>query len=306
VLAHLGCARGLDRGYSLGERQPCRLAQLFSAPDTAPSSAPAGRAACGVRTREDDMDELNEIEFFNDGVSLFAVESGSGLPIVLLHGGLATHQACRLFAAPLASRFRLITPDLRASGRSVFRGELTWDVFADDVAALLRHLGLSRAVIGGISFGAGVAVRIALRHPTIVERLVILHPVFAGDTGLTAAQTAALRAMHEAGKRALGAGVAALYPLFDTLPAEIRARARAVVATYDPESVEALTRFMASGAQPFAAAAELARIEAPALVIPGVDPQHPHELAEVYRRHLRRCTVVETPDLATAIEAFVG
>src|SRR4051794_12530096 len=63
------------------------------------------------------MQHLDEIWFEHAGAKLFAVASGSGRPIVLLHGGLATHLACRVFAASLAERFRLITPDLRASGR---------------------------------------------------------------------------------------------------------------------------------------------------------------------------------------------
>lgn len=252
-------------------------------------------------------DELEEIWFSNGGVKLHAVEGGRGRPLVLLHGGLANHQACWLFAAPLAARFRVITPDLRASGRSIFRGTLTWDQLADDVVALMRHLGLARALIAGISFGAGVAVRVALRHPQLVEQLVLLHPAFAGsDVGLTDAQAAAMRAMHAAGARTLVDGIEALYPLFETLPAEIRERARAVVATYDAGSVETFTRFMASDAQPFGTGDELAAIEAPTLVVPGVDPYHPREVCDIYSNHVRRCTVVDTPDLASAIATFAA
>jgi hypothetical protein len=59
---------------------------------------------------------------------------------------------------------------------------------------------------------------------------------------------------------------------------------------------------MASGAQPFGAAAELAAIAAPVLLVPGTDPYHPREVAELYRRHLPRCTVssIEPADFVTA------
>src|SRR6185503_4135268 len=115
-----------------------------------------------------------------------------------------------------------------------------------------------------------------------------LHPVYAGDdVGLTAAQRGAMDAMDAAGSRAIAEGTGVLHPLFEALPAEIRARARALVETYDPASVATSTRFMASGAQPFGTAAELAAIAAPALVVPGVDPYHPVPVAELHGRHLR-------------------
>jgi len=245
----------------------------------------------------------------DDGTRLYAVESGQGRPIILLHGGLANHVACWRFAAPLAERFHLVTPDLRGSGSSIYAGPLGWDLFADDVAALVRDLGVDRAVIGGVSFGAGAAVRTALRHPSIVSALVLLTPAFAGaDVGLTAAQSAAMNAMNAAGRRAPTEGIEVLYPLFDALPADLRARALPIVATYDPASVAASTAFMASGAQPFATASELSAITAPTLLIPGTDPTHPPSVADRYRAHLPHCTsrTAEPADYASTISAFLA
>jgi pimeloyl-ACP methyl ester carboxylesterase len=213
-----------------------------------------------------------------------------------------------VFAGPLAARYRLITPDLRASGRSVYAGALTWDQLADDVAALVRHLGVGRAVIGGVSAGSGCAARVALRHPGIVDALVLLHPAFGGaDVGLMPAQHAAMQAMNAAGQRTLTEGLHALFPLVDTLPPEVRERFRAIVATYDPASVAATTQFFASGAQPFATGAELAAIAAPVLLVPGSDPYHPAEIADIYRRNLRNCTVreVDPASFGTAIAEFI-
>ena len=227
---------------------------------------------------------IREIWFESHGAKLFAAEEGQGRPVILLHGGLANHQACRLFAAPLAERFRLITPDLRASGRSIYAQPLGWNLLADDVAALVDHLGVGPAVVGGISFGAGVAVRAALRHPGAIAALVVIHPAFGGaDTGLTPAQQAAMDAMDAAGSRVVAEGIEVLYPLFDALPPAVRERARRVVATYDPASVAATTRFMRTGGQPFATRADLAAISVPTLLVPGVDPTHPVEVADVYR-----------------------
>src|SRR2546423_11819447 len=143
-----------------------------------------------------------ETSLAREGANLFAVDDGTGRPIVLPHGGLANHVACRRFGAPLADRFRIVTPDVRGAGRSHFGGALSWDLLADDVAALVRHLGVERAVIGGISAGAGIAVRVALRHPDVVDKLIVLTPAFAGaEVGLTPAQAAAMKVMNDFGQR---------------------------------------------------------------------------------------------------------
>jgi pimeloyl-ACP methyl ester carboxylesterase len=116
-----------------------------------------------------------------------------------------------------------------------------------------------------------------------------------------------MQAMDAAGRRAPAEGVQVLLPLFDALPATIRDRARRVVLGYDAASVAATTRFMASGAQPFATAADLSAITAPTLLVPGTDPTHPPEVAAIYHRYLPDCTMreVEAMSYADAIADFV-
>ena len=236
-------------------------------------------------------------------MQLFVHDEGAGRPVILLHGGLSTHLGVLAYARPLTAAMRVIAPDLRGSGRSVWREALTWELLAEDVAEVARVRGIERAVVGGASFGAAVATCVALRHPALVERLVVLAPAFDG-VALGAAQRAAMDAMAAAGERALVEGVGALLPLFDRLPAAIRERAKLVVAGYDVESVAASTRFMASGVQPFAPG-ELARLAMPVLVVPGTDAEHPRAVAEVYVRHAPRATLVETADWAGAIAAWL-
>ena len=225
-------------------------------------------------------------------MELFFETTGSGPAVILLHGGLATHAACRPYADALAPRFTVITPDLRGSGRSRDPGPLTWDLLADDIAALAVRLGHTRVAVGGISMGSGVAVRVALRHPALVSALVLIHPAFAGaDVGLVPAQAAAMQAMDAAGSRAPREGVQVLLPLFDSMPPAIRERARAIIADYDPASVAATTKLLNDGTQPFERGEDLRAIDAPAFVVPGVDPTHPAEFAEIYRRNIPRCTI---------------
>ena len=252
--------------------------------------------------------EEKQLYFESHGTRLFAVESGAGKPLILLHGGLANYTACRVFAAPLAERYRLVTPDVRASGQSVFHGELTWDLIADDVAALVRALGADRAIIGGTSGGAGAAVAAALKYPTLVEALLVLNPAYGGaELGLLPAQQMAMNAMDAAGSRAPAEGVDVLLPLFDALPEAIRARARALVAGYDAQSVAVTTKFLASGAQPFSRGSDLATITAPTLLVPGIDPYHPREVADVYAKNVPRVVVKDaTPtEYTSAIADFL-
>ena len=85
---------------------------------------------------------MKEFRFEATGASLFATESGTGTPLIFIHGGLANQQSVRLWASQIPAH--LITPDLRGSGRSHDPGPLRWDQLADDVAALAAHLGLAR------------------------------------------------------------------------------------------------------------------------------------------------------------------
>jgi len=255
------------------------------------------------------MTDRDEIWLERPGVRLYATTTGTDTQraVILVHGGLATHAACRLFSGPLETSFRVITPDLRGAGKSVYRDNLSWDALADDVAALAASLGVLRAVVGGVSFGAGCAVNVALRHAALVEHLVLLHPAYGGaELGLCEAQRAAMAAMDEAGRRAPAEGMSVLFPLLARLPAEVQARARTVMASYDPGSVAATTRFMASGAQPFERGEQLQALAMPVLVVPGIDPQHPAAVADVFAKHVSTCVVraVEPAGFGAAIAAF--
>ncbi len=253
------------------------------------------------------MPEARTVSFPCAGADLFAVDSGQGVPLVFCHGGLADARAAAPIVAALAGRARVITPDLRGAGRSRWAGALGWDRLADDVVALLDHLGLDRALVGGTSMGSAVALRAALSHADRVLGLLLVSPVYAGaDLGLTEAQARAMARMDEVGRRAPAEGVEVLFPLVDGLPPEIRERARAMMASFDPASVAATTRFLASGAQPIGSARELEGVRAPALIVAGTDPEHPAEVAELYARHLPRATLLAPDaDLGDAVARLI-
>jgi 3-oxoadipate enol-lactonase len=240
------------------------------------------------------MIHVAEHWFESEGTRLYAVEQGHGQPIVFAHGGLADHRAAVHAVGQLGEAHRLITPDLCGSGRSVDAGPLSWDRLAAGVRALLDHLGLARAVIAGTSAGSAVAIRFALRWPQRCAALVLVSPLYPGEElGLAEAPRVAMQIMDDYAQRALREGIEALFPLFERLPEPIRERALAMVASFDPASVAATTRLLASGQQPFASLADLRAIELPTLVVPGVDPQHPAEVASLYAEHIPGCQLGE-------------
>jgi pimeloyl-ACP methyl ester carboxylesterase len=107
---------------------------------------------------------------------------GDGPPLVLLHGGVDPSQT---FGAPLAAMartHRVIAIHLRGHGLSTDT-DAPWsaETMADDVAAVLRHLGIGRARVMGYSLGAGVSLQVAIRRPELVEKLVAVSIAFRAD-----------------------------------------------------------------------------------------------------------------------------
>lgn len=227
-------------------------------------------------------------------VRLYARDSGQGPALVFLHGGLADHRAVLPLVRPLTERYRVVTPDLRASGRSWSSEDLTFDMLSDDLAHLLDHLDIDRACVGGISSGSGVAVRFALRHPERTRGLVVVHPVYAGrERGYTAAQTAAFAGMDAVASRAADEGVGVLRSMyFSNLPEPVAERAWAMAADFDAGSVTTTSRFIASGAQPFTSSRDLRALTVPTLLVRADDGTHPAEVSDVYVEALADCAVM--------------
>ncbi len=116
-----------------------------------------------------------------NGIDIAYTEAGDGPPLILLHGALASTGPAWA-GSPVAfvdhmqflgKHFRVIAPDTRGSGATVHPGgPATFDVLADDVAALIQALELDRPMIGGFSEGGATATYVALRYPDIVRALV--------------------------------------------------------------------------------------------------------------------------------------
>ena len=109
-----------------------------------------------------------------NGLDLYYETHGSGRPIVLLHGGLGSGEMFGPVLHTLAADHQVILPDLQAHGRTAdIDRPIDIRLMADDIAALIDHLGLDAPDVIGYSLGGGVAFFTAVRHPEKVSKLVM-------------------------------------------------------------------------------------------------------------------------------------
>ena len=117
-----------------------------------------------------------------NGIDMHYVEAGEGQPLILLHGGVVSSSliwegvpiAYASHIGVLANHFRVIAPDTRGGGRTAHSGseEVSFDLLADDVVALIDALDLERPLITGFSEGAITATIVAIRNPEAVRAVV--------------------------------------------------------------------------------------------------------------------------------------
>lgn len=102
-----------------------------------------------------------------NGITIGYDDSGSGPAVCLMHGFPLDRRMWRPQVDALTSAgYRVITPDLRGFGESdAPDGPYAMDIFADDLAALLGHLDIGRAIVGGMSMGGYVLLNLLERHP---------------------------------------------------------------------------------------------------------------------------------------------
>ena len=110
-----------------------------------------------------------------NGLSIYFETHGEGLPLVLLHGGFGTIEMFDAMVPLLAGSRRVITPDLQGHGRTAdIDRPLQPEFMADDVARLAEHLEFRQLDVLGCSLGGLVALQIAIRHPSLVRRAVVV------------------------------------------------------------------------------------------------------------------------------------
>ena len=117
-----------------------------------------------------------------DGCRVSYVDEGDGMPVFWQHGlGATQAQVAEVF--PESSRFRRITMECRGHADSELGAPEALSIrqFAEDAAGLLDHLGVTRVVVGGISLGAAIALRLAVHYPQRVSALIIARPAWISE-----------------------------------------------------------------------------------------------------------------------------
>lgn len=106
--------------------------------------------------------------------TLSYLDEGSGPLVVLLHPLSEAGELWRRLIDELTPQFRVIAPDARGHGASRWDGKpFSVPDLADDVAALVEHLGAGPARVAALSMGGCTAVALAVRHPGLVHSLVL-------------------------------------------------------------------------------------------------------------------------------------
>jgi len=114
-----------------------------------------------------------------DGTRLIFYREGQGTPVLWQHG-LGADQAQPAAVFPSMPGFQRITLMCRGHDESDLGdpSHLSIARFADDALALLNHLQIETAIVGGISLGAAIALRLAVHHPGRVNALILARPAW--------------------------------------------------------------------------------------------------------------------------------
>ena len=122
------------------------------------------------------------IELLPGGLELAYDESGSGVPLLLVHGWPHNRTLWAGQLSGLPTQARCVAPDLRGFGSSTVHGPYSIEQYCDDLVALLDALGIEGAVVDGLSMGGYVALAMLRRHRTRVRALILTSTRAAADS----------------------------------------------------------------------------------------------------------------------------
>jgi pimeloyl-ACP methyl ester carboxylesterase len=110
-----------------------------------------------------------------NGINIYYEEYGSGEPLLLLHGNSQSVQAFKMQIPEFAKHYRVIAVDTRGHGKSGDDGKrYSYNLFTEDVTALLEHLKIKKTAIVGWSDGGNTGITFAMKHPDKVTKLAVM------------------------------------------------------------------------------------------------------------------------------------
>jgi 3-oxoadipate enol-lactonase len=214
---------------------------------------------------------------------------GSGPTVILIHGFPFNRSMWREQVDLLSSSYRVLAPDLRGHGESeATAGTVTMEAMARDVSALMDHVGISRAVVAGLSMGGYVSLALYRIYPLRVRALILADTRAQNDTeeGKKNRELQANKALTEGMEGIANAMLPKLLSP-DTVArrADIVRRVREMMVETKPEGAAAALRGMAERRDH---RTSLANIIAPTLIIVGrEDAITPVADSELMHREIR-------------------
>lgn len=214
-----------------------------------------------------------------NGVETFWDQTGRGLPLVCIHHLGGSGDSWLPVVLRLGTRCRCVTYDVRGHGRSaVPPGPYTLAQLADDLAALIESLGLSRVSLAGISMGGMIAMTLAVARPDLVDTLTLVDTCCEYPDDMRAGLRSRADQAERSGTAALAAGSAERWftPAFRTLDRHaVEAQVEILRAT-DPAGYAAAARAVAA----VDLAEPITRLRCPTLILVGAqDASTPIEAA---------------------------
>lgn len=217
-------------------------------------------------------------------------EYGHGHPLVLIAGLGASRFSWRKQVEPLSQQFRVITFDNRDAGDSAQSSE-PYQILqmAADTAGLIRHLGIATTHVMGWSMGGFIALELAIHHPALIDRLVLVATSAGGATHVGPTPAVTMSLMRQEGET-IEQRVRRTQPLmagpgfFERQPEELDESVK--YALLKPMSLEAYMRQL-NACMMHDAARRLSEIKAPTLVIHGADdPLVPYANGQYLAAHI--------------------
>lgn len=233
--------------------------------------------------------------FNSGGATIHYREEGRGTPLLLLHAFPLSSQTYAPQVAALAKKYRVITPDHRGFGKSTLAGKQPSEMrqLAADAVALLDHLQISQAVVGGVSMGGYATMALLREHAARAKAIILIDTQMAADDEAGKAKREELAKATEA--RGLDPVVEAFLPRLlsaNATPA-MKAAVEAEMRANSPEAVAAGLRGLALRPD---SSEVLKNYAGRALVIVGeADPITNVEKAEQMVKQLSRAKLVKIP-----------
>ncbi len=151
-----------------------------------------------------------------NGLDMYYEIHGTGEPLILLHGGVGGIEMFGPNLPALAKNRQAIAVDFQAHGRTAdLDRPLRFEWMADDMAGLMKYLGIEKADVLGNSLGGGIALLTAIRHPELVRKLVLVSTVFKQDGWYPEIQAAFAQMGPQAAEGLKQSPLATLYPSVD-------------------------------------------------------------------------------------------